>query len=218
VGLFFWGPPVPEEPAVKRAIAFIDGQNLFHAAREAFGYSYPNYDLKKLAEAVCEAQDWRLQQVRFYTGVPNAEDDRFWSHFWSGKLSQMGRQGVWTYVRPLRYQNRTISLSDGRQHSFLAAHEKGIDVRIALDVVGLTLDEALDVVVIFSQDQDLSELSDEIRRIARRDLRWVKLASAFPASPTYRNRRGIDKTDWIKIDRATYDRCLDPRDYRPKRS
>lgn len=130
----------------------------------------------------------------------------------------MGRQGVWTYVRPLRYQNRTITLPDGRQHSFLAPHEKGIDVRIALDVVGLTLDEALDVAVIFSQDQDLSELSDEIRRIARRDGRWVKLASAFPASPTYRNRRGIDKTDWIKIDRATYDKCLDPRDYRPKRS
>ena len=27
---------MPPEPAVKRAIAFIDGQNLFHAARESF--------------------------------------------------------------------------------------------------------------------------------------------------------------------------------------
>ncbi len=32
------------EPPVKRAIAFVDGQNLFHAARKAFGYTYPNYD------------------------------------------------------------------------------------------------------------------------------------------------------------------------------
>jgi len=28
------------EPAAKRVIGFIDGQNLFYAARQAFGYSY----------------------------------------------------------------------------------------------------------------------------------------------------------------------------------
>ncbi len=28
---------------------------------------------------------------------------------------------------------------------------------------------------------------------------------------------GIYRTDWVKIDRATYDSCIDPRDYRPKK-
>lgn len=46
--------------------------------------------------------------------------------------------------------------------------------------------------------------------------RWIKVASAFPFSLTTRNRRGIEKTDWIRIDRGTYDACLDRRDYRPK--
>ncbi len=46
--------------------------------------------------------------------------------------------------------------------------------------------------------------------------RWLKIASAFPSSLSSRKRRGIDKTDWIPIDRATYDGCLDGRDYRPK--
>ena len=32
------------EPAAKRTVTFIDGQNLFHASRESFGYTYPNYD------------------------------------------------------------------------------------------------------------------------------------------------------------------------------
>jgi hypothetical protein len=36
---------VPAEPARKRAVLFVDGQNLFHAAREAFSYTYPNYDI-----------------------------------------------------------------------------------------------------------------------------------------------------------------------------
>ena len=43
----------PSEPAVKRAVAFIDGQNLFHAARETFGYTYPSYDVQRLAERLC---------------------------------------------------------------------------------------------------------------------------------------------------------------------
>jgi hypothetical protein len=52
--------------------------------------------------------------------------------------------------------------------------------------------------------------------IAREQDRWIKIVSAFPVSPTATNRRGINKTDWIEIDRAMYDACIDPRDYRPK--
>ena len=65
-----------------------------------------------------------------------------------------------------------------------------------------------------SQDQDLSEVAEEIRSIAREQARWIKIASAFPTSPSAPNRRGIDKTDWIRIDRAIYDACLDRRDSR----
>ena len=92
------------EPPVKRTIAFFDGQNLFHTVKSAFGYIYPNYDVKALAQS-------------------------------------------------------TISAEQSR---------------------------------------------------------WIKMASAFPVSPVSRNRRGINSTDWIQIDRAAYDRCLDSRDYRPK--
>lgn len=53
-----------------RAIAFVDGQNLFYAARDAFGYTYPNYDPLNLAQAVCGTKQWRLAEVRFYTGIP----------------------------------------------------------------------------------------------------------------------------------------------------
>jgi len=33
----------------KRTVAFVDAQNLFPAAREAFGYTYPNYDVRALS-------------------------------------------------------------------------------------------------------------------------------------------------------------------------
>ena len=204
------------EPAIKRAIAFVDGQNLFYAAKIAFGFAYPNYDVLALASAVCLRQNWNLVQTRFYTGIPDPSDDPFWNHFWTAKLAQMGRQKVHVYSRPLRYRNQTFQLPGGLTHTFLVGQEKGVDVRLALDIVGRAYQKAYDVALVFSQDQDLSEVAEELRVISQNQNRWIKMASAFPSSPASPNRRGINRTDWIKIDRATYNACLDTRDYRPK--
>lgn len=207
---------MPAEPQVKRVTAFFDGQNLFHAAKEAFGHSYPSFDPLKLAHAVCQQKGWKLDETRFYTGVPDAQDDARWNHFWTAKLANMGRRGVVTYARPLRYRNQTVKLPDGSEHTFLVGQEKGIDVRLAIDVVRLGHSRAYDVALVFSQDQDLSEVADEIRTISAEQQRWIRIACAYPLSPTSRNKRGINSTEWISIDRATYDSCIDPRDYRPK--
>ncbi len=204
------------EPVTKRVIGFVDGQNVFYAAKQAFGYSYPNYDPKRLTEVVAAMQGWNAVGVRFYTGLPDAIDNPFWHHFWTAKLAVMGTQGVVSYARPLRYRNQTIALPEGGSTTVLVGQEKGIDVRIALDIVRLARSGEFDVALVFSQDQDLSEVADEIRAIARDQGRWIKIASAYPSSPTSANRRGINRTDWIQLDRETYDRALDPRDYRPK--
>jgi uncharacterized LabA/DUF88 family protein len=202
------------EPVTKRAIAFIDGQNLFHGAREAFGSTHPDYDPVALARSVCTQQGWTLTQTRFYTGIPDAADNAFWHGFWTRKLQAMSRHGVVTFSRPLRYRNKKVALPDGTTHSFLAGEEKGIDIRITLDLIRLATREEYDIGIIFSQDQDLSEVADEIRELARHQQRWIKLAAAFPSSPTSRNRRGINGTDWIRIDRALCDSSRDTRDYR----
>jgi uncharacterized LabA/DUF88 family protein len=209
---------MPTEPPEKRAVVFIDGQNLFHGVREAFGYTYPNYDVAALAGQLCQRHGWTLARTRFYTGIPERIDNAFWHDFWSAKLAVMGRQDVHVFSRPLRYRNRVVRLPDGTTHAILTGEEKGIDVRLALDVIRLAHRREFDVAVLLSQDQDLSEVAHEIRVIAREQDRWIKIASAFPLSPTTRNRRGINRTDWIPIDRALYDACLDRRDYRSPRS
>lgn len=202
------------EPTIHRAIAFIDGQNLFHAAKEAFGYSYPNYDCAALVREICQQHGWQMGGVRFYTGVPERRDDPAWNHFWKAKLGAMGHRGVSVFTRSLRYRTHTVQLPDGKSRTFRVGEEKGIDVRIALDTIHAAYRREYDVALIFSQDQDLSEVADQIRLIAREQHRWIKVVSAFPVSPNSRNRRGINKTDWVRIDRSLYDLCLDSRDYR----
>ncbi|WEX07356.1 NYN domain-containing protein [Chelativorans sp. AA-79] len=199
-----------------RAVAFFDGQNLFHCAKKAFGYSFPNYDPDALAKAICAEKGWQCSGVRFYTGVPDPGDNAFWNHFWVAKGAQMGRDGVHVYTRALRYRNKTIKFPDGSEHSFLDGDEKGIDVRIALDVIRLAHEDAYDVALLFCRDQDLSEVAEELRTISQERKRWIKMASAYPHSPAFKVR-GINKTDWVPIERATYDKCLDTRDYRPKK-
>lgn len=117
----------------------------------------------------------------------------------------------------LFYYPQTITADDGTSTETMLPQEKGIDVRIALDIVRLARTKQFDVGVIYSQDQDLAEVADEVREIAKEQDRWVKLVSAFPSGDYATATRGIDKTDWFKIDQETYDKCLDPRDYRPRK-
>ncbi len=205
------------EPSVKRASVFFDGQNLFYAVKKAFGYNWPNYDPLTLARVVCRLKGWTHHQTYFYTGLPNVKDNQFWNHFWTAKLASMGKRGIHTYSRHLKYRNQTVRLPGGATTTVLVGQEKGIDIRIALDVVRMARENQYDVALVFSQDQDLSEVVDEVRSFSVAQDRWIKLACAFPVSPTYENVRGINKTDWIEIDRELYDECLDPNDYRRKR-
>ena len=81
-------------------------------------------------------------------------------------------------------------------------------------MVRVLLADACDVVILFSQDQDFAELADEARAIAREQQRWIKIASAYPVGPGTRNARGVEHTDWIPIERATYEACLETREVR----
>jgi uncharacterized LabA/DUF88 family protein len=203
-----------KEPKEKKVIIFIDGQNLFHTVKESFGYDYPNYNIKLLSEKICEQEGWEVKEIYFYTGVPDLQDNQRWHIFWNNKLSSMGQKGIQIFRRSLKYRNQLIKFEDGTTKSALIGQEKGVDVRIAIDIVKYALGKRYDVALIFSQDQDLSEVADEVREIGKLQNRWIKIASAFPTSPTAKNKRGINNTDWIKFDRKMYDLCIDPKDYR----
>jgi hypothetical protein len=55
---------MPPEPTQKRTFAFFDGQNLFYAAKEAFGYSFPNYAPRLLAKAICQREEFASRNTR----------------------------------------------------------------------------------------------------------------------------------------------------------
>ncbi len=207
---------MPKEPSIKRTGVFFDGQNLYHASKKAYGYTYPNYDPICLAHTLCRMSGWLVKTISFYTGIPSFKRDSYWNRFWSKKLGMLGKKGANIYSRQLRYNKIAIQLESGITNYVYHGEEKGIDVRLAIDAVRMARRNEYDVCLLFSQDQDLSEVADEIRSISIEQNRWIKVASAFPLSSSSTNRRGINNTDWIPFEKSLYDTCIDPLDYRPR--
>ena len=196
-----------------RTIVLIDGQNLYHLARIAWAsqpsgtsppYAWPSYDVEKLAHTLVSRIAGRtLAETRFYTGVPDpaaGPSQRFWHGFWSNKLRYLRSRG--TYV----YRGR---VSTGGQ-------EKGVDVSLALDLVRATYEQRYDAAIIVSQDWDFGPAVRLAKEIARSQNRSNVYESAFPVGPGSVSRRGVPGTTWVPIDKATYDACHDPTDYRPR--
>ena len=196
---------------VLRTYTFIDGQNLFRSVKRCFNYYHPNYDplilSQKIASSLtCEEHPntkCEITKVCFYTGVPQKKDNPFWNHIWSTKIRKLKNQGVHTFTKKIYYSG-----GEGR--------EKGIDVRMALDIVRGYRKGNYDVAIIFSQDTDLEEAIEEVYDMRNEfNNRWVQLFCAFPYISNL--CWGLNNTKWIKINKKLYDKCIDPRDYRPKR-
>lgn len=205
------------EPTTKYAMAFVDGQNLYQHAKAAFGHHHPNYDLIERHSAVCAKMGWVPNLVRFYTGIPDSNESEMWAGYWSKRLLSMSRAGIYVTTRPLRYRKRDVKHRDGTIETVTIPQEKGIDVRLALDIVSLARKRQYNVAVIYSQDQDLNEVVQEVKEVSKEQDRWIQLACAFPSGPNATSRRGVNGTDWIRMDEAFYNSCLDPNDYRPPR-
>lgn len=202
---------VAEEPPV--AVGFVDGQNLFQQAKRLFGHREPDFDPVCLHREVCRLAGFAPGPVRFYTGMPSEKHQPRWHNFWTSRIRIMEAQGVVVTTRPLRYRERFAYDANGDIEALTRPEEKGIDIRIALDMVRLARREGMEAAIIYSQDQDLNEVVPEIDSIGEIQGREILLASAFPSSPRATFDRGIDRTQWIKIDKELYDRCREDREY-----
>ncbi len=190
-----------------RTLVLIDGQNLYHLAKNAWSsasdplYSWPSYDVEKLALALVAMNPERiLTEIRFYTGVQKRDIGPFWHGFWSNKLRYLKSQGIQVYR--------------GRINN--AGKEKGVDVRLALDLIRATYQQQYDVAIVVSQDNDFAPAVELAKDIAKQQRRWITLESAFPVGSGSSSRAGIPGTTAIHIDKLTYDACHDPLDYRPR--
>ena len=208
--------PRSPKPSPVRICAFVDGLNLFNWAKRCFRYNHPNYDIARLVQAVVDVeQDRQLVESYFYVGIPRSLDDAQKYEWWTRKLGAIGRSRVRVVRRYLKRRELKIHLEgvvyfDTRVPRL---QEKGIDLKLGLDLVRLARNRAYDAAIIFSQDGDLVEAVEEVHEIAREQNRWIQVECAYPVAPGV-NSWPIRRTIPRQITKAIYDTCIDRTDYR----
>lgn len=208
-----------KEPERRKAYVFIDGQNFYLSAKSAFSLRYPSFDPKSVGNLLAQrviGED--AAQIAFYTGMPVQKYSPMWSTFWNNKIHAMEEDGIITFTRPLRYVTETDP-SEKTGFKVLSTREKGIDMRIGLDIMEATRRPDCTDIIIVSRDQDFREVVDKINDINFGERRDIKVWSAYPDGgngPAH--LRGIDGTQEIVMDREDYAKCIDPTDYRSSRS
>jgi uncharacterized LabA/DUF88 family protein len=140
-----------------RVWVFIDAQNLYRDARDAFHAhtapsSFGQVDPRRfglLLAARSSARDprpRRLEEVRIYTGTPSSSKEPKTSAAHMRQRQAWERQGVKVLARPLRYPKGWPSQK---------AVEKGVDVALAVDMVFNAARRRYDVGIVASTDTDL---------------------------------------------------------------
>ena len=187
-------PPISSAARRPRVVAFIDGQNLYRAALTAYGSSHKEarYDVLALAESVAASQQMGVvTDVYFYTGIHSTKKPAL-REFWLRKLAAMGRQTnetgatVHPWSRQLQYTREETTRPDGTKDEWFSGHEKGVDIRLALDMIRVARQGKADSMLLFSQDQDFVDAVREARMIYEERGAQLTVACAYPVGDSSR--------------------------------
>jgi len=148
-----------------RIIVFIDAQNTYKGAREAFFkeddfHTKGNYRPHALGQLLVSksapgslASDRALKEVRVYTGQPTQRDPRGFGPA-RRRHAIWRRDGANVISRPLMYP---------RGYPKEKPKEKGIDVSLAIDVIVLALRNEYDTAIVVSTDTDILPAIEAVR-------------------------------------------------------
>jgi uncharacterized LabA/DUF88 family protein len=205
-------PSSGSDAQLVRVGVFIDWQNCYRTARDAFGFSGSGIDGNvyplRLAKALAMARGGedvtgKLTCARIYTGRASQLHDKRTYAANRRQFAAWKKAGeeVEVIARTLDYK-----LSHPR--------EKGIDVQLAIDLVRTTLfEDEHDVAVLVSADTDLLPALELItQRLSASAIEVATWGGPYWAPKPLTLRGKVIRQH--KLTRAVYDRLADATDYR----
>ncbi len=158
---------------------FIDGGNFHHLALRPLGLKEKDFNFDAFAEFIADGRDISYMGKRYYIGtVREREGDehskeamskqvQFFNELkktsWQIKTSKL-RERKERIVIDGRVDNHKHILKCGIHEIYYKTfREKGIDVKIATDLVAATIDKKCDTAIIVSSDTDLVPIIDWVR-------------------------------------------------------
>jgi len=193
-----------------RLVLFIDRQNVYKNAREAFfpptnQHYYGQVNPMELGTLVlhrANAMNATLHQVRIYCGEPDSNRQ---PKTYAARMKQCKNwrdSGAIPVTRLLRYPNDWPKSKP---------QEKGVDVALAIDFVTMAVNGDYDIGVIASTDFDLSPALEFVYH----KFPQIRIAVTSWRSQTFKRRLFVKSANiWCHyLDRTDYDSIADLTDY-----
>lgn len=131
-------------------VVFVDLQNTYHFLKEAARVQANSFRLVDFIHSWLHTHGMKADEVRIYTGVHRKEREPERHARMLEQLEKVEASGARVFTLPLHYQlDRTTGL--------VRAIEKGIDVRIASELIQSVAEEGVEHAILFTQDNDLSQ-------------------------------------------------------------
>lgn len=171
---------------VQRVIAYVDGSNFYHLALDNYGLT--GIDIGAVVEDVL-APDERLVAVKYYNAPVNKQEEPTMAVDQQRYFGKIGRHPLVSIrlgklvVRPIATMNGackkcgTVRLADancprcarlidlGRVYRHV---EKGVDVKIAMDLLLDAIDDRYDTALLVSSDADFVPAVQHVRKLGKR--------------------------------------------------
>jgi len=142
----------------KRAFVFIDGGNFYFKLKKLSSalkgkYSLINFDFKKFSEWLTIPN--KLIEIHYYLGAIKREHNNSKSEkFYADQQKLIGK---------LHQQKINVTMGQIIRHPDKTYHEKGVDVRLAVEMIKFARMGKYDIAYLISSDTDLVPAVEEIK-------------------------------------------------------
>jgi uncharacterized LabA/DUF88 family protein len=173
----------------ERVSIFVDGGNFYHLALRKLGSSESNFDFEKFATFLANGRKIADMGKRFYIGTimekvgdlrskeamskQTALFTRLKNNHWEIKTSKLRKR-----IEEIKIDDRVVGykniLKKGiNKIQYERLREKGIDVKLATDLIVGAIDDKYDVAVIVSSDADIVPAIDWVRNRTHKKVEYI---------------------------------------------
>ncbi len=148
---------------MKKVFIFIDGSNFYFKLRDLTSkldgkYNLIDFDFRKFAEWLIRPNE--LLEIRYYLGAIRRERNNSKSEqLYADQQKLIGK---------LQQQNIIITLGQLIKHPDKTYHEKGVDVRLAVEMIKFARENKYDIAYLVSSDTDLVAAVEEVRAFGKK--------------------------------------------------
>jgi Uncharacterized conserved protein len=167
-----------------RIAVFIDGSNLYYKLKDLKIKNKTRFDYLGLCNYLSKGE--KLISCRYYVGAVRAKSG-------DAKSQEMrsNQQKLFDHLIEQGFViERGYLMSDGKKF-----HEKGVDVKIATDLLIGAYENYYDEAILISSDTDLIPAIKQIRKLKK-----IIEYAGFSHSPSLGLQKNVDKTKLLKID------------------